>query len=854
MPYLLGLHPLDAFIVAFCLFAVMAIGFWVSRGVKGETDFFVSGRSMGAWLQFFLNFGQATDSNGAPTIATEVYRQGVGGMWIGFQTLFITPFIWFTSIWFRRTRLITGPDLFIDRFNSRPLATTYALFGVLMLPALLALGNIISYKVASAMLVKPESNYTQHDRDRVAEYKEYRRLQADFTSGHLAAGLRGRYDALDSMAKKGELVSSVSYITPLPFYAVYTLIVAVYITLGGIKAAALTDAFQGLLIIVFSGLMVPVGLYRIGGFRGLHEHVPAYKFMLFGSGAGGDYTWYSIAAIVFTSLVGFGNPNGPSTASGRDETAIRLGTLGGVFLKRFVMICWMLCGLLAVAMFPLGISDPDNAWGVLAGRLLGPGLLGLMISGMLLGHMPAVGTNAVNFSAQFTRNLYEPLVRGRGPGHYLLVAKAAVPGVLVLGAAFSLMFSGVIALLSAQITFQSFFGTAVFLVYFWRKLTAKAVGTGAVLWIAMTVVAAWGLPAVPAFRRAPALVLQTRPRTVDVVAPATAEDVAAGRAAAEGAMLHRTQVVPPSALFFEAVARTNADDPSSPLEGVGRFHVENFICYHLGLPLDRFPSAGLIATRWGFDGVFPFLILTTLSYATAPRRKAVAVPAGPPPEHAHMPAPGGAAARRRPDRTAPGRGGGRRGAEDRRVLRQDEDAGRADAGRRRPRGGAELRRPHPLRPRQALPQHRLGVHEMVPRRLPRLLRLLGRRGVRAGGPVVRAADRDVTEPHGTPDLGQIGTSSHPETGGGSSYDLHPASTFKTPRERFTAMTRCLSVSYSGRGWGMPRIMRSGMVRSWDMTWMEPTPSRRSRKDWWKCRSSTCHSSMVSMSLEKMPRS
>ncbi len=74
MHTVLGLYPLDAAIVAISLLVVLMIGFLASRGVKHESDFFVSGRSMGAWLQFFLNFGQATDSNGAPTIATEVYH------------------------------------------------------------------------------------------------------------------------------------------------------------------------------------------------------------------------------------------------------------------------------------------------------------------------------------------------------------------------------------------------------------------------------------------------------------------------------------------------------------------------------------------------------------------------------------------------------------------------------------------------------------------------------------------------------------------------------------------------------------------------------------------------------------
>ena len=72
---------------------------------------FVGGRKLGRVLQFFLNFGNSTDTNGAVVMASEVFRQGVGGMWLSLQTLFITPFFWFTQPWYGRSRVITMADL-----------------------------------------------------------------------------------------------------------------------------------------------------------------------------------------------------------------------------------------------------------------------------------------------------------------------------------------------------------------------------------------------------------------------------------------------------------------------------------------------------------------------------------------------------------------------------------------------------------------------------------------------------------------------------------------------------------------------------------------------------------------------
>jgi Na+/proline symporter len=294
---ILGLHPLDVTIIIACLMATIIMGWWVSRGVKKGTDFLAAGKKMGGWLQFFLNFGTMTDASSGATVAAEVYRQGAGGAWINFQLLFATPFYWFTSVWFRRSRQITFADLFTDRFGGKKLAMFFAIMNLGINFVLMGMGNIVSYKVASAMIVKPESAYTVAERASVDGYKEYQSLQVKTGAGKLLAEEGRRFQVLDSMKKHGELRSYISYLKPVPFYLGYIVVVAIYIMLGGIKAAAIIDAFQGLLLIIFSVMMIPMGLEKVGGFRGLHERVPGYKFEIFGSLAASEYTWYTILAI-----------------------------------------------------------------------------------------------------------------------------------------------------------------------------------------------------------------------------------------------------------------------------------------------------------------------------------------------------------------------------------------------------------------------------------------------------------------------------------------------------------------------------------------------------------------------------
>ena len=613
-------------VILLFLVVLLFIGVRSSHSVKGQTDFYLGGRKFGRVLQFFLSFGNSTDSTGAVQLSSEVFRQGIGGLWISFQTLFITPFFWFTQTWYRRARLVTMADLFVDRFGSRALASAYACFNIVIALILLGLGNLTAFKVISAMIVKPESAYTEQERQQVGMFAEYRALKTQKEAGTLPDTKAERFTILDNINKRGELHSFITYIRPLPFYVAYSTVVATYIILGGLKAAAITDALQGVLVLVMSVLLIPLGLHRVGGVHGLHEIVPAYKFRLVGTMAMSDYTWYTILAITLASLVQILGlmHNMAGGGSARDESTARFGMISGGFMKRLVLIGWAFCGLLAVAVFPSGLADADNAWGALSTTLLGPGLMGLMLSGMLLGHMPSVGVASVSVSALATRNLYEPLVKDRTPRHYFRVGQVAIIFVLVLGIVFAMLFTGVIQALTMLITFNTYFGATVFLIFFWRRLVARAIAVGLIVWVLWIGLVPWVLPHSQWFRRLPSMVAQTPERSIETTVEATTADVAAGVAGRPGQAIRTPHVVLPAAVFFDRVARVEPRNPQSPLEGIGRFTVETFSLYLLGVPVQQFSPAGLLETRWLFDGLFPFVLLIGLSLCFKPDQSGLA--------------------------------------------------------------------------------------------------------------------------------------------------------------------------------------------------------------------------------------
>jgi len=119
-----GIHPLDLVVIAVYFSVILFLGKRASSSAGNEEGFFLAGRKLGKVYQFFLNFGNATDVNGAVSTASLVYRQGVSGVWLAFQTIFMNPYYWFMNMWFRRVRLVTMAELFEDRLGSAGLART----------------------------------------------------------------------------------------------------------------------------------------------------------------------------------------------------------------------------------------------------------------------------------------------------------------------------------------------------------------------------------------------------------------------------------------------------------------------------------------------------------------------------------------------------------------------------------------------------------------------------------------------------------------------------------------------------------------------------------------------------------
>ena len=617
---LFGLHWIDSLILIAYIVAILVIGKAHSGGVHGESDFFLGGRSLGKWFQFFLNFGNMTDPGQATTTASSVYRQGAGGAWLALITLFLTPYYWFTYVWFRRIRLTTMADLFQDRFGRRFLATLYAITTILMAIVGIAGGNVVALKTLQPLMTKPVSAYTATEQQMVTDYREFSELRKDHLAAPLAPSVP-RYELLKGYYDRGQLQPYVSYLKPVPFYIVSSLLVAIFVMLGGLKASAVVDAVQAVLVITISLVLIPFGLAKIGGVTGLHAKLPAAAFYVFGGDRASEYTWYSIGALLLVQFVGIvGSQAGMTIAgSAKNEYAARVGGVTGGFSKRFVTIAWCFCGLIAIALFGPNLSDPDQTWGLLTQALLPVGLIGVMIIGILGGKLAVLGAGSVVLSGLVVKNLYEPVFPGKPEKHYMFVARLTVPIVLMLGIGVALYLNSVIALLKFAIVLLVIWGVPITLMFLWRRLTETAVRVQVIATLVLVAVIPWTVPAIPALARSTALTAMTRERVISFEAKASASDVAQGRAATERVIITKTQRIEPVSLYFEeGVVHLDPKDLTSPKSGRGLFRVEVYLLKLVGVDVAGFSPAALLTTRYLVDALFPVVLLLVISWLTRP--------------------------------------------------------------------------------------------------------------------------------------------------------------------------------------------------------------------------------------------
>ncbi len=582
------------FIVAY-LALITYIGKRSASKIRNEEDFFLAGRTVGKLLQYFFNMSTVVDANSAVRTASFAFHKGLGGVWLMLVGIFTGPYYWFMAGWFRRVRLITMAELFEERFKSKALASIYAIVGIWLSIIIIGVGYKTSLRTFEAMTIKPIEKCSPTEIKKIELYKEFRGLDKLYKENKLPDENKARYQTLENMYKKDQITAYASYTDINWFYILYTVFVGLYVIMGGLEAAIWNDVIQGILIFVFSAMLIPISIIKLGGWSSFASSVPNHMLYVFGSGLD-EFSFSSIAALTLISIIGITGHQGNMSNNGaaKDELTARIGNIGGAYTKRILTIMWAFCGLLAFALYKDTISDPDTAWGVMSNNLLGVGLRGIMVAGILAANMSTLAGVSVYLAALFVRHLYKPFVRNKSDMHYVGVSRISIAGILLLGLYVAYSTSSIISVITMLPSLMVIFGAPVLLILFWKRLTLTAVYVQVILCTLILAVIPQILPNFEKFEQSKCLTQQTIEQ-ID----------------------KNGNIIRPAAIYYDSVARKIPDDPNSPMIGIGgRIHSELVIAKFLGLNLSQMRPSTLLTIRYLVASFLPFVILIPVSFMT----------------------------------------------------------------------------------------------------------------------------------------------------------------------------------------------------------------------------------------------
>ncbi len=420
--HILGLHLWDWLALSAYLLVITIIGVATKTTIRSREDFFMAGRRFGKLLMIFHSFGAGTHTDQAVAVSGACYRNGMPGIWVQWQWMFTTPFYWLLAPVFRRSRCLTTADVFRERYGS-------------------AASLLFVFVSAVSMTI------------------------------NIGVMLQGTGLVIYSMTGGAISQQAAVWLMTASFL--------IYGTAGGLVAAVVTDLIQGIFIIFLSFLMVPFGLWSVGGLDGIRETLSPDTLNLVSTDS---ITVFVIAFLSFNSMVGVVAQSQvmAATSAGKTEWEGRVGMTYGNFLKRICTFGWALIGIFAAVMYPelMQSGQSENAFGYAVADLLPIGLRGVMLASIMAAAMSTCDALMVATSALITENIYRSHLRpGLEEGHYVNFARVTGFIIVVSALYFSSVFPTVLEGVFTFFQLTASIGLSFWLGILWRRMNTAGVFT-----------------------------------------------------------------------------------------------------------------------------------------------------------------------------------------------------------------------------------------------------------------------------------------------------------------------------------------------------------------------------------------
>lgn len=205
----------------------------------------------------------------------------------------------------------------------------------------------------------------------------------------------------------GRLFESVTGYPYVVGLTIFSVVVICYTTFGGFRAVALTDAVQGIVMLLATAVLFFVVLEKGNGMENIMRKVAEINPELLTPSSGGNIGKPFIMS--FWMLVGIGVLGMPATAvrcmGFKDTKAMHRAMVIGTSVVGILMLGMHLVGVMGLAIEP-NVDVGDKIIPILALKNLNPILAGIFIGGPLAAIMSTVDSLLILTSATIVKDLY----------------------------------------------------------------------------------------------------------------------------------------------------------------------------------------------------------------------------------------------------------------------------------------------------------------------------------------------------------------------------------------------------------------------------------------------------------------
>ncbi|WP_067503118.1 sodium:solute symporter family protein [Actinoplanes sp. TFC3] len=436
----LDLDFFDYMILVIYFATVLGVGFAARRAIKTSSDFFLSGRSMPAWVT-----GLAFVS--ANLGALEIIGMAANGAQYGLMTL---HYYWIGAV------------------------PAMVFLGIVMMPFYYG--------------------------SKVRSVPEFLRLRFNRPTHWLNAWIFAIAQVLIAGVNLYALALILDALLNWPLWlsiVIGAAIVLLYIGIGGLSSAIYNEVLQ--FFVILAGLLplTIVGLVKVGGIDGLFDAVRNSDL-----GDAALHTWQGTAnadnplganwigivfGLGFVLSFGYWTTNFAEVQralSAKNMSAARRTPIIGAFPKLLIPIVTVIPGLIAIITVKgLGAKTGDltynNSIPLLMRDLLPNGVLGVAVTGLVASFMAGMAANVSGFNTVFTYDIWQSYIRkGRSDDYYLRVGRWATVGGIIISIGTAFIASGYDNIMNYIQALFSLINAPLFATFivgmFWKRMTPWA--------------------------------------------------------------------------------------------------------------------------------------------------------------------------------------------------------------------------------------------------------------------------------------------------------------------------------------------------------------------------------------------